>query len=42
MFLPDLDKGSVGGIDGIGHTVKRVFDNARSLAILSANPEKIC
>ena len=39
-FQPDLDNGSVGGIDGIGHVVKRVFDNALSLAILSAKPAR--
>jgi hypothetical protein len=26
----DLDNGSVGGIDGVGHTVERVFDKGRA------------
>jgi hypothetical protein len=41
-FRPDLDRGSVGGIDGIGHAGKRALDNARSLAILPAKPGKTC
>jgi hypothetical protein len=41
-FRPDPDNGPIGGNDGIGHAVEWVFDKARSLAILCANPEKIC
>jgi hypothetical protein len=34
--------GSVGGIDGSGHAFERVFDKARTLAILSAEAGEIC
>jgi hypothetical protein len=40
--LGDLDNRSVGGVDGIGHAVERVFDEGGSLAILSANAGEIC
>jgi hypothetical protein len=37
-FSPTWPNGAVGGIDGVGHAVKRVFDKARTRAILQFCP----
>jgi hypothetical protein len=37
-FGPTWPNGAVGGIDGVGHAVERVFDKARTRAILQFCP----